>query len=229
MKFMEWNAVESNLRAHGFASLGQILTAGECQSIREMYPRDELFRTRIQMERYRFGKGAYGYFTNPLPPVIQHQRETLYTGLAPIASRWMADLRTPNDYPSDLTAFLALCHLAGQTRPTPLLLQYVEGDYNCLHQDVYGAVVFPFQVIVALSRPGIDFEGGELLLVEQRPRAQSIGHVIPISQGEAVAITTRYRPVEGSRGFYRANVKHGVSRIRAGSRQTLGLIFHNAK
>ena len=194
-----------------------------------MYADATLFRSRIDMQRYRFGRGEYQYFAYPLPPLIAKLRTALYRLLAPVAREWMAALSLPADYPACLDVFLERCHAAGQCRPTPLILRYGPGDHNCLHQDIYGAIVFPFQVVTALSHPGTDFTGGELLLVEQQPRAQSVGRVAHLEQGEAAVITTRYRPVKGTRGYYRTNMRHGVSPILSGERYTLGLIFHDAE
>src|ERR1017187_7819431 len=217
-----------SLWTRGYARLGTLLDRRECEAIRSLYAQPELFRSRIDMARYRFGRGEYQYFSYPLPARIDQLRHQLYANLAPAATEWMAALRLPVEYPPQLADFLAYCHDAGQTRPTPLLLRYREGDFNCLHQDLYGDVVFPFQVITCLSRPDEDFTGGELLLVEQQPRAQSIGHAIRLEQGEAVVITTRYRPVKGTRGYYRTNFRHGVSPLLSGERYTLGIIFHDA-
>ena len=194
-----------------------------------MYADATLFRSRIDMQRYRFGRGEYQYFAYPLPPVIAKLRTKLYRLLAPVARDWMAALSLDGDYPPSLDPFLERCHAAGQCRPTPLILRYGPGDYNCLHQDIYGSIVFPFQVVTALSQPGTDFTCGELLLVGQQPRAQSVGRVVRLEQGEAVVITTRYRPVKGTRGYYRTNMRHGVSPILSGERYTLGLIFHDAE
>jgi len=180
------------------------------------------------MARYRFGRGEYQYFNYPLPSHIQELRKSLYRQLSQTATEWMSALSLPRQYPADLDAFLEECHAAGQTRPTPLLLRYGMQDFNCLHQDLYGDVFFPFQVVFCLSRPGEEFTGGELLLVEQQPRAQSIGHAIALKQGEAVVITTRYRPAKGTRGFYRTNFRHGVSPLLSGERYSLGIIFHDA-
>ncbi|MCX6594877.1 MAG: 2OG-Fe(II) oxygenase [Acidobacteria bacterium] len=222
-------SLEPSLRAAGWASLGTVFNPAQCRQLAQLFDEPEHFRRHIRMEQFRFGRGEYQYFAQPLPDLVTQLREEWYRLLASIASRWMADLGLPEQYPPTLTGFLQLCHQAGQTRPTPLLLRYRAGDYNCLHQDLYGSVVFPFQVVIGLNAPGRDYEGGELLLTAQRPRAQSIGQVIPLSEGEAVVITTRYRPVQGTRGFYRANVRHGVSPLRAGLRHTLGLIFHEAE
>ncbi len=180
------------------------------------------------MARFRFGRGEYQYFSYPLPALVDELRRTLYKQLVGTARDWMAALSLPLEYPPDLAAFTKESSARGQTRPTPLLLHYREGDFNCLHQDLYGDIFFPFQVIICLSKPGEEFTGGELLLVEQRPRAQSIGHAIHLEQGEAVVITTRYRPAKGSRGYYRPNFRHGVSPVLSGERFTLGIIFHDA-
>jgi len=181
------------------------------------------------MERFRFGIGDYQYFANPLPEIVQSLRPRLYPRLAPVANRWTEALGLPERFPGTLGELAAACRKAGQTKPTPLLLHYEVGGYNCLHQDLYGKWVFPFQALFLLSQPGREYSGGEFLLVEQRPRAQSMAEVIAGGQGEMVIFTTRYRPVRGSRGYYRANVKHGVSRVRSGSRYTLGIIFHDAQ
>jgi hypothetical protein len=212
----------------GYARLGTLLSREEAEQIRSLYMAPEKFRSHIDMARYRFGRGEYQYFSYPLPERIDQIRHDLYAQLAPVAREWMSALSRDAKYPDDLDAFLESCHTAGQTRPTPLLLRYRESDFNCLHQDLYGDVVFPFQVIVGLSRPGDEYSGGELLLVEQQPRAQSVGHAICLEQGEAVVITTRYRPVKGSRGYYRTNMRHGVSPLTSGERYTLGIIFHDA-
>jgi hypothetical protein len=216
------------LWSRGYARLGELLTRQQCEDVRNLYNRPELFRSRIDMKRYRFGRGEYQYFADPLPVIIKHMRAELYRKLAPVATAWMSALRLPVDYPGELETFLEQCHAAGQTRPTPLLLHYREGDFNCLHQDLYGDLFFPFQVVVGLSRPEVEYTGGELLLVEQQPRAQSVGHVVHLAQGEGVVITTRYRPVQGTRGYYRTNFRHGVSPILSGERYTLGIILHDA-
>jgi uncharacterized protein len=225
---LSWPEIQSSLWNSGYARMGRILTRAQSEEVRSLYTDASLFRSRIDMERYRFGRGEYQYFANPLPALVAELREELYRFLAPVANEWMSALRINAEFPADLDSFLKQCHRHGQKRPTPLLLRYKQGDYNCLHQDVYGGVVFPFQVIFALSRPDDEFTGGELLLVEQRPRAQSIGHVIRMEQGEAVVITTRYRPEKGSRGFYRTNFRHGVSEVLSGERYTLGIVFHDA-
>lgn len=223
------DAAEARLWSSGFARLGTILSPAACNELRDLYSVDARFRSTIDMERYRFGSGQYRYFAYPMPEAVSQLRAKLYTALAPIARRWMEALGTAFDYPPDLQSFLELCHAKSQVRPTPLLLRYRAGDFNCMHQDVYGPVVFPFQVIVSLSEPGREFSGGELLLVEQRPRAQSIGHALSLGKGEGLVVTTRYRPVRGVRGFYRTNFRHGVSAVICGERYTLGVIFHDAE
>ncbi len=225
---IDWAHAETALRDSGYASLGTLLDAAACRTLSAMYEDPEHFRSRIDMARYRFGRGEYQYFNYPLPGNVAGMRSELYAGLAPIAERWSADLGKAESFPADHDAFVAHCHQQGQLRPTPLVLRYREGDYNCLHQDLYGDVYFPFQVVFGLSVPKHDYDGGELLLVEQRPRAQSMGTAIQLQQGEGVVITTRYRPVKGTRGFYRASLKHGVSPVRRGERFTLGIIFHDA-
>jgi uncharacterized protein len=221
--------IDDDLRQSGFARLGKLLAPHECLHLRSLYQTPDLFRSRIDMARFRFGKGEYQYFAYPLPTLVANLRESLYSRLVDTANQWMATLSNPVDYPPALADFLGHCHQHGQHRPTPLLLRYRAGDFNCLHQDLYGEVVFPFQVIICLSDPATEFTGGELLLVEQQPRAQSIGHAIHLEQGEAVVITTRYRPAKGTRGYYRTNIRHGVSPILTGERYTLGIIFHDAE
>lgn len=225
---LDWAQAEAALWERGYALLGTLLDPQQCRSLIDLYPRDELFRSRIDMARYRFGVGDYKYFSYPLPPLIDHLRAGLYPSLAGIANRWMEALGSPERFPDSLPGLLSECAARGQTKPTPLLLHYEAGGYNCLHQDIYGELAFPLQVVCMLSQPVRDYEGGEFLLVEQRPRAQSIGEAILAGQGEAIVFTTRYRPMRGSRGFYRANLKHGVSRVRSGSRYTMGIIFHDA-
>jgi len=226
---VDWSDVESKLMASGFARLGSLLRREECEGLRNLYAEGRHFRSRIDMTRYRFGRGEYQYFAYPLPEMVAELRAALYAHLAGVANAWMEALGQAVSFPAEHGAFLKECLKRGQERPTPLLLRYQAGDYNCLHQDVYGEVVFPFQVIFCLSQPEREFTGGELLLVEQRPRAQSIGHAVRLEQGEAVVVTTRWRPVRGSRGYYRANVKHGVSEVLRGERYTLGIIFHDGK
>jgi hypothetical protein len=221
--------IADNLWSKGYASLGRVLAPAACNSIRALYDDGRLFRSTIDMARYRFGRGQYRYFADPVPDQVADLRARYYEELAPIACEWMSALRMPFAYPATHDAFLAHCKKKGQARPTPLLLRYRAGDYNCLHQDLYGPIAFPFQVIVSLSEPEEEFSGGALLLVEQRPRAQSVGHSLALGKGEAVAITTRYRPAKSARGFARTNFRHGVSEITRGERMTLGLIFHDAE
>lgn len=223
-----WSAVIDALWRRGCSRLGTLLDREEAEHLRALYTEGGSFRSRIDMARYRFGRGEYQYFAYPLPLIVEELRRGLYPRLAGAARDWMAALSIESAYPDHLDEFLAQCHEKGQTRPTPLLLRYVAGDYNCLHQDLYGEIVFPFQVVFCLSNPQEEFTGGELMLVEQQPRAQSMGQVIRLEQGEAVVITTRYRPVKGSRGYYRTNFRHGVSPVETGKRYTLGIIFHDA-
>jgi len=225
---IDWNAAVDTLWTRGYSRLGKLLDRAEAEQLRSLYTEGALFRSRIDMARYRFGRGEYQYFAYPLPPMVDELRHGLYRRLAPAARDWMAALSLDADYPDHLEEFLNGCHEKGQSRPTPLVLRYAAGDFNCLHQDLYGDVVFPFQVVVCLSRPQEEFSGGELLLVEQQPRAQSIGYAIHLQQGEAVVITTRYRPAKGKRGYHRTNFRHGVSLIETGERYTLGIIFHDA-
>lgn len=224
-----WERVESDLNEYGGAVLEQLLTPDECESVTAMYPDDAAFRSRVVMARHGFGRGEYKYFRYPLPKLVEDARTHLYPRLAPIANRWNEALRIEVRYPAKHAEFLERCHGAGQRRPTPLLLQYGEGDYNCLHQDLYGEHVFPIQVAVLLSEPGLDFRGGDFVLAEQRPRMQSRVEVVPLWQGDAVAFAVHHRPVQGARGMYRVNLRHGVSRIRHGHRRTLGIIFHDAE
>jgi hypothetical protein len=226
---LDWQAVAASLDAHGCATTGALLTGEECRSLAATYQADEPFRSRVVMARHGFGRGEYKYFAYPLPPLVAELRTALYPKLAGIANRWSAALGLDMRYPPQHAAYIARCHRAGQGKPTPLLLQYGAGDYNCLHQDVYGELVFPLQVTVLLSRPGADFQGGDFVLTEQRPRMQSRAEVVPLSQGEAVIFPVRQRPVKGTRGTYRVTMRHGVSRIREGRRHTLGVILHDAK
>jgi uncharacterized protein len=225
---LDWEPALDGLWSRGYGRLGALLSSRQCENLRSLYAKGDLFRSRIEMARYRFGRGDYQYFDYPLPNLVEKLRHELYGRLVNSATEWMKALSLPQDYPADLPEFLKRCHSAGQMRPTPLLLHYTTGDFNCLHQDLYGEIFFPFQVVVGLSRPDEEFTGGELLLVEQQPRAQSIGHAIRLQQGEAVVITTRYRPAKGSRGYYRTNFRHGVSPLLSGERYTLGIIFHDA-
>jgi hypothetical protein len=230
LQSVDWTAVEGALAERGFAPLPRILTPDDCQSLSAMYGDDARFRSRIDMARYRFGIGEYKYFGNPLPTLIRDLRQDLYKRLAPIANAWQSRLKSSRPrFPGTLDGFLKICHAAGQRRPTPLLLSYTAGGHNCLHQDIYGDVAFPLQVVFGLSRPGDDYDGGELVFVEQRPRAQSRGFAVRVEQGEGVVFTTRERPVAGTRGDYRVALRHGVSTITSGSRMTLGVIFHDAK
>jgi hypothetical protein len=225
----DWPDVTADLDTEGCAILKGLLTAEECRALAALYPEDKLFRSRIVMGRHGFGRGEYKYFSYPLPHLIAELRPLLYARLYGIANRWNEVMGVDVSYPSSHEAFLTRCHDAGQLRPTPLLLQYGEGDYNCLHQDLYGEHVFPLQVAILLSEPGRDFEGGEFVLTEQRPRMQSRAEVVPLRQGDAVVFAVHVRPVQGTRGFYRVNMRHGVSRLRSGHRHTLGVIFHDAK
>jgi hypothetical protein len=222
--------MESELDEDGVAVLPGLLTAQECSSIAALYDdsRQDVFRSRVVMARHGFGRGEYKYFDYPLPSPLTELRPALYERLVATANRWNASLGLQQVYPASHAEYLRRCHAAGQPRPTPLLLRYGPGDYNCLHQDLYGSMVFPLQVVVLLSAPGVEFEGGELVLTEQRPRMQSRPMVVPLRQGDAAAFAVSHRPVQGSRGFYRVNLRHGVSRIRSGTRSTLGLIFHDA-
>jgi uncharacterized protein len=226
---IDWEQAARDLDAQGCAVLKRLLPAEKCRGLAALYSEDKLFRSRIVMGRHGFGRGEYKYFSYPLPHLIAELRPLLYARLYGIANRWNEVIGVDVSYPSSHEAFLTRCHDAGQLRPTPLLLQYVEGDYNCLHQDLYGEHVFPLQVAILLSEPGRDFEGGEFVLTEQRPRMQSRAEVVPLRQGDAVVFAVHVRPVQGTRGFYRVNMRHGVSRVRSGHRHTLGLIFHDAK
>jgi len=248
---LDYARVETLLDTQGFAPLPVLLEPEECDALAALYTDESRFRSRIDMSRFRFGVGEYKYFAAPLPTIVRTLREKLYAGLAPSANRWMARLdrggvgsrlqifqsaaqstqTTPDPlpYPATLDEFLARCHRAGQQRPTPLLLSYAAGGYNCLHQDIYGDLAFPLQAVFALNRAGVDYQGGEFLLVEQRPRAQSRGHALRIEQGAGIVFATRERPVAGTRGDYRATMRHGVSTITQGSRMTLGIIFHDAR
>lgn len=226
---LPWAEIAAALDAQGYATTGPLLSPAECRALRALWPAEERFRSRVVMARHNFGRGEYRYFARPLPPAVDALRAAAYAHLAPIADRWAEALRLETRYPARLDAFIARCHAAGQRRPTPLLLRYAEGDYNCLHQDLYGTLAFPLQMTVLLSAPGADFAGGEFMLVEQRPRAQSKGEVVPLAQGEAVIFAVNHRPAQGTRGFYRVALRHGVSRIRGGERFALGVIFHDAR
>jgi uncharacterized protein len=226
---IDWMQATSDLDAQGCAVLKGLLTTEECHALTALYPEDKIFRSRVVMGRHGFGRGEYKYFSYPLPQPIAELRPQLYARLQPIANRWNEAMDIDTRYPDSHEAFLARCHKAGQLRPTPLLLQYGEDDYNCLHQDLYGEHVFPLQVAILLSEPRRDFEGGEFVLTEQRPRMQSRAEVVPLGQGDGVAFAVHVRPVRGTRGFYRVNMRHGVSRLRSGRRHTVGVIFHDAK
>jgi uncharacterized protein len=226
---VSWKRVEADLDEYGGSILEHLLTPEECDTVTAMYPDDAVFRSRVVMARHGFGRGEYKYFGYPLPDLVESLRTNLYPRLAPVANRWNQALGSPVRYPEGHAEFLARCHDAGQRRPTPLMLQYGEGDYNCLHQDLYGEHVFPIQVAVLLSEQGRDFSGGDFVLTEQRPRMQSRVEVMPLRQGDAVAFAVHHRPVQGTRGTYRVNLRHGVSRVRGGHRHTLGIIFHDAE
>jgi uncharacterized protein len=225
---IDWRQVAASLDERGYATTPPLLATEECRALAALYPREEAFRSRVIMERHNFGRGEYKYFRYPLPPAVEALRQAIYPHLAPIANNWREQLDEDGQFPPSHGAYLDQCHKAGQQRPTPLLLKYETGDYNCLHQDLYGDLVFPLQLTVLLSVPGADFTGGEFLLVEQRPRAQSRGEVVPLGQGEAVIFPVHHRPVQGVRGQYRVTMRHGVSRLRSGQRYTLGIIFHDA-
>ncbi len=225
---LDWTAIISNLDDHGCATTEPLLTPEECTVLAESYDSDRLFRSRIIMARHGFGRGEYKYFAYPLPQVVAALRASLYPGLAQVADRWNEALGISVIYPSTHAAYLRRCHADGQSKPTPLLLRYGPGDFNCLHQDIYGENIFPLQVAFLLSEPERDFTGGEFLLTEQRPRMQSRAEVVPLRQGEGVIFPVHHRPVRGTRGTYRVNMRHGVSRLRSGRRYTLGVIFHDA-
>lgn len=225
---LDLDRIAADLDAQGWALTGRLLTPWTCATLRTLYGHPDRFRSRIVMGRHGFGEGEYQYFADPLPDPLPDLRRALYKGLAPIANGWNARLGRPADFPADLDAFTARCHAAGQTRPTSLMLKYGPGDYNRLHQDLYGDLVFPLQVAILLNEPEIDFDGGELVMVEQKPRSQSQAHVVPLRQGHGVIFAVRERPVAGMRGDYRVQMRHGVSRVGSGNRMTLGLIFHDA-
>jgi uncharacterized protein len=224
-----WPNISKHLDAHGWAIIKRLLTASECAAVAGLYADDQHFRSHIVMARRGFGRGEYKYFSYPLPGKVADLRTALYPRLAPIANRWNASMGIDVRYPNAHAHFIARCHKAGQTRPTPLLLQYGEGDFNALHQDLYGEHVFPLQVAILLSEPEQDFTGGEFVLVEQRPRMQSRAEVVPLRRGDGVVFAVRNRPVQGRRGTYRVTLRHGVSRLRSGHRHTVGVIFHDAK
>jgi hypothetical protein len=226
---LDWANITSELDERGCAVIGPLLSPEECGELVESYTSEELFRSRVIMARHGYGRGEYQYFAYPLPTIVDEIRKALYPPLAEVANRWNEAMRLDVRYPAELASFLERCHAAGQTKPTPLLLQYGPDDYNCLHQDLYGEHVFPFQVAFLLSAPGADFTGGEFVLTEQRPRMQSRVEVVPLGQGQGVIFPVYHRPVRGTRGTYRVTMRHGVSRLRSGNRYTLGVIFHDAK
>lgn len=225
----DWSRLSESLDGSGVVRIRNLLPEATCRELAGLYSQEPLFRSRVVMSRHGFGRGEYRYFAYPLPERIAQLRAAIYPNLVGTANRWNQHLGDPVRFPESHWEFIARCHAAGQCRPTPLLLQYAEGDYNCLHQDLYGPHVFPLQVTILLSQPGEDFEGGEFILTEQRPRMQSRAEVVPLRQGDAAIFAVHHRPVRGTRGFYRVNHRHGVSRIRRGSRQTLGIIFHDAE
>jgi len=227
---LDWHGIGTALDEAGVAGLGPVLTPEECRALAALYDREDPspFRSRVVMARHGFGRGEYRYFAAPLPETVQALRGALYPRLVPVANRWHATLGLPARFPGSHAEFLGRCHAAGQAKPTPLLLRYGPGDYNCLHQDLYGEHAFPLQVVFLLSDPGAEFTGGELVLTEQRPRMQSRAEVVPLRQGEGAVFAVHHRPVQGSRGPYRVAMRHGVSRVRSGRRHTLGIIFHDA-
>ena len=228
LEAIDWSAISSDLDAQGWAVMPKLLSANECDAIASLYQKDEGFRSKVVMARHGFGRGEYKYFAYPLPPLIETLRTDLYPNLAPIANRWHGAMGMDARFPAAHAQFIKRCHAAGQTRPTPLLLQYDKDDYNCLHQDLYGEYVFPLQVAILLSEPGEDFEGGEFVLTEQRPPMQSRAAVVPLKNGDAVVFAVNSRPVQGTRAYYRVNLRHGVSKLRSGNRHTLGIIFYDA-
>ena len=223
-----WPELLAGLDERGYGVIPGLLSQRECRGVAALYEDATAFRSRVVMARHNFGRGEYKYLRYPLPPLVAALRDALYPALAPFANRWHERLRLEPRFPATLEAYLKRCHAAGQQRPTPLILKYEADDYNCLHQDLYGELVFPIQATMLLSKPGEDFTGGEFLLVEQRPRMQSKGEVVPLNQGDAVLFAVNYRPVAGTRGDYRVVMRHGVSRLRSGHRFTLGIIFHDA-
>ena len=226
---LDWKTASASLSDRGYAVTAPILSPAECTELTALYGDSARFRSHIVMERFRFGVGDYKYFANPLPEIVTELRTCAYPYLAEVANRWAAALGETAAFPRDHAAFLKICQKAGQRKPTPLILHYEAGGYNCLHQDIYGEVSFPLQMVFMLGQYGHDWEGGEFILVEQQPRAQSKAEVVLAEQGQAIIFTTRYRPVKGSRGYYRVNLRHGVSRVHRGTRYTLGIIFHDAK
>lgn len=225
---LDWKRIESDLDARGYATVGRILNAEECAELIALYPEREQFRSRIVMERLRYGVGEYKYFARPMPQIVEKIRASLYRQLAPTANRWASALGDDDSYPMSLARFIQVCRAHEQSKPTPLILRYEAGGYNCLHQDLYGAIAFPLQFTCVLSKRERDFEGGELILVEQRPRAQSRGEAIALDEGEGIIFANRYRPAVGARGYYRTTMRHGVSTITSGVRYAMGVIFHDA-
>lgn len=225
---LEWGRLEQEIDQRGWTTTGPLLSAKECAALAAAYEDDQLYRSRVVMARHGFGQGEYRYFAYPLPPLIQQLRQNLYERLMPLANRWREALGHSEPFPVRFEEYILRCHAAGQRRPTPLILSYGQGDYNCLHQDLYGALNFPLQAAFLLSRPGEEFTGGEFVLTEQRPRMQSRVSVVPLSVGEAVIFAVNHRPVQGSRGTYRVAMRHGVSPLREGRRHTLGIILHDA-
>lgn len=225
---VDWSRLEDELEARGYGVAPALLAAEACAGVVALYAEEARFRSRVVMARHGYGRGEYKYFAYPLPALVQTLREQLYPPLARIANRWSERLRSDLRYPERHADFLARCHAAGQTRPTPLLLRYVADDYNCLHQDLYGAQVFPLQVAILLSQPGEDFAGGEFVITEQRPRMQSRASVVPLARGDAVVFAVHHRPAQGTRGYHRTTLRHGVSTVHSGQRHTLGVIFHDA-
>jgi hypothetical protein len=229
LEAFDWKRIAADLDTDGCATLRAVLSGEECVAQAALFSEDEAFRSRVVMARHGFGRGEYKYFAYPLPDTVAGLRAALYPRLSEIANRWNEAMGIEVRYPDDHATFLDRCHRAGQTRPTPLLLHYGEGDYNCLHQDLYGEHVFPLQATILLSAPGLDFTGGEFVLTEQRPRMQSRAEVVSLSQGDGVIFPVHHRPVRGTRGYHRVNLRHGVSRVRSGQRHALGIIFHDAR
>jgi hypothetical protein len=226
---LDWSRIYRDLDERGYALTPRILSEAECEELRSLFSEEDRFRNVIDMRQVRFGSGVYKYFDNPLPEAVEDLREAFYPPLSAVANDWAEKLGQREAYPGTLQEFLEICHEAGQVRPTPLILRYEEGDYNALHQDVYGEVGFPFQVLTVLSRRGEDYTGGQFLLVTQRPRAQSVGEAITLEEGEVLIFPNKHHPVEGKRGHYQVNVRHGVSPLRSGERYALGVIFHDAE
>jgi hypothetical protein len=229
VKALDWQRVSQDLDAEGSAVIGQLLSPDECRALAALYPKGDIFRSRIVMAHHGFGRGEYKYFSYPLPDLIAGLRTAIYPHLVPIANRWNNAMGIDGRYPEKHADFIARCHQAGQVRPTPLLLQYGTGDYNCLHQDLYGKHVFPLQLTILLSEPGKDFTGGEFVMTEQRPRMQSRPIIVPLRQGDAAVFAVHHRPAQGTRGAYRVNLRHGVSHVRSGLRHAVGIIFHDAQ